>query len=71
MAYTETNFRTKKALKEAVAEGKEVRCFQPGPFGPNLDNFTGTVALEGPHYPKPHSWYATATLVNGVVTKVK
>lgn len=74
MAYTVTNFKTKKALKEAVAgskEGwKEVRCYQPG-LGPDLSNFTGKVCLEGPHWPKPHSWYAEAELINGIVVKVK
>lgn len=47
-----------------------VRCFQPG-LGHDLSDFTGKVCLEGPHYPKPHSWYAEAELVNGVVVKVK
>ena len=70
MAYTETNFKTKKALKEAVAAGGEVRCFQPG-LGPDLTNFTGRVSLEGPHYPKPHSWYASAILVDGIVSKIQ
>jgi len=69
MAYTETNFKTKKALKEAVAKGEEVRCFQPG-LGPDLSNFSGRVSLEGPHFPKPHTWYASATLENGKVVKV-
>uniref|UniRef100_A0A6M3KA35 Uncharacterized protein n=1 Tax=viral metagenome TaxID=1070528 RepID=A0A6M3KA35_9ZZZZ len=69
MSYTVENFKTKKALKEAMKSGQEVRCFQPG-LGPNLENFTGRVYLEGPHYPKPHSWYASAKLVDGVVRKV-
>ncbi len=72
MAYTEQNFPTKKALKEAVAAGTEVFVFQPNNmFGKDYSTFTGEVSLEGPHYPKPHSWYATATMVNGIVTKVK
>jgi hypothetical protein len=70
MAYTHTNFPTKKALKEAVASGQLVRCFQPG-LGPSLERFTGTIVLEGPHYPKPHWWYASARLVDGIVTSVK
>jgi hypothetical protein len=80
MAYTRLNFKTKKALKETVKayhecddhskKFNEVRCYQPG-LGPNLSNFTGTIYLEGPHYPKPHTWYAEAELVNGVVVKVK
>jgi hypothetical protein len=70
MAYTDTNFKTKKALKEAVAAGKEVTVFQPGPFGGNVPK-DGTVYLEGPHYPAPHTWYAQATMKDGVVVKVK
>ena len=70
MAYTDTNFKSKKDLKLAVANGKEIRCYQPG-LGLDLSNFTGKVYLEGPHYPKPHTWYAQAELVNGVITKVK
>ena len=68
MAYTHENFRTKKALKEAVKAGKEVTTFQPGPFGNNPQN--GTISLEGPHYPEPHKWYARATLKDGKVIKV-
>jgi len=68
--YTTTNFKTKKALKEALAEGKQVRYFQPGPFGGNEPE-NGTFCLEGPHYPAPHTWYATATAKDGVIIKVK
>lgn len=71
MAYTVINFKTKKMLKEAVADRDGVvRCYQPG-LGPDLSNYTGKITLEGPHYPKPHTWYAEAELVNGVVVKVK
>jgi hypothetical protein len=67
--YTSTNFKTKKALKEAVAAGQRVTVFQPGPFGGNEPK-DGTCVIEGPHYPEPHKWYAKATLENGVVVKV-
>lgn len=81
MAYTVSNFKSKKALKEAVEGWKTtprsngvgfypVTCYQPG-LGPDLSNFTGKVLLEGPHYPKPHAWYAEAELVDGRVVKVK
>jgi len=30
MAYTETNYKTKKALREALAAGEAVRVYQPG-----------------------------------------
>ena len=80
--YTVINFPTKKALKQAVADWNQaisantisilgpVCVYQPGPFGDN-EPTEGEVCLEGPHYPKPHSWYATATLKNGVVVKVR
>lgn len=70
MSYTVTNFKTKKALKEAVTAGKKIRCFQPG-LGPDLSNYTGTVYLEGPHYPEPHRWYAQGEIKDGVLIKVK
>ena len=68
MAYTRTDYRSKKALREAVKSGTTVDVYQPGPFGPDVKN--GIVALEGPHYPKPHSWYASALVEDGVVLKV-
>jgi ABC-type taurine transport system substrate-binding protein len=95
--YTVINFKTKKALKEAVKAYSEyaknpdawilansapssvaavsgvkrprpVETFQPGPF-PAKTN--GTVCLEGPHYPAPHTWYATAEIKDGIVLSVK
>lgn len=66
--YTEINFKTKKALKEAVASGQEVRIYAPGLGTPKTD---GTEFLEGPHYPAPHSWYAQVTMRDGKVIKVK
>ena len=68
--YTTKNFKTKKALKEAVANGKIVTYFQPGPFGGN-EPANGTFCCEGPHYPEPHRWYATCTAKNGIIVKVK
>lgn len=100
MAYTVINFKTKKALKEAVANWNNyvamkadakpgtiaavllhkaeascklpqpVRCYQPG-LGPSLARYTGTVTIEGPHYPEPHRWYASCTLKDGVVMAVR
>lgn len=68
--YTDINFKTKKALKEAVAQGKRITVYQPGPFGGN-EPTDGKIYLEGPHYPEPHKWYAEAWLENGFVVKVK
>jgi len=72
--YTTVNFKTKKALKEAVASGYTVRIYQPGGmFNPaEADpNYTGKATIEGPHYPKPHTWYASVELVDGCITKVR
>ena len=66
--YTNINFKTKKALKEAVASGKAVSVYQPG-LGEIPNN--GTVFLEGPHYPEPHKWYAEAEVRDGLVVKVR
>jgi len=57
--YTEINFKTKKALKVAVSANQPVKVFSPGPFPCPTE---GPVALEGPHYPEPHKWYAEAFL---------
>jgi hypothetical protein len=72
--YATIDFKSKKALKEAVAAGQQVTIFQPNDVFGNpkaSPDFSGEASLEGPHFPKPHSWYATVTVVNGVVTKVK
>jgi hypothetical protein len=68
--YTHHNFKSKKALKEAIAAGKEVTYYQPGPFAGNEPR-DGTIYLEGPHYPEAHKWYASATAVGGAIVKVK
>jgi hypothetical protein len=81
--YTSYNYKTKKALIEDVKKlqaikaakfvlEERLRVFQPnsditGARAPQ----NGTVFLEGPHYPKPHQWYAEAEVVNQVVVKVK
>jgi len=55
MAYERSNPKTKKALKELVATGKAY-AFQPGGLFPLA---TGKTVIEGPHFPKPHRWYAS------------
>jgi hypothetical protein len=66
--YTVTNYRSKKALKDAVKAGAKVLTYQPGPFEGKTN---GTVCLEGPHYPEPHRWYAEAVIADGYVVSVK
>jgi len=66
--YTNPNFETKKALKEAMEAGKTVTVFAPV-LGAPVEN--GTEFVEGPHYPKPHTWYAQVEMKDGKVVKVK
>ena len=66
--YTSINFRTKKELKEAVAKGDKVTIYAPG-LGTPQEN--GNEVVEGPHYPKPHRWWATVVMKDGYVVKVK
>ena len=68
--YTTTNFKTKRALKLALAEGQKLTIFQPGWMELNTPT-EGRVFLEGPHYPEPHRWYAEGVLENGILVKVK
>jgi hypothetical protein len=65
--YVNPNYKTKKDLKEAVANGRIVTVFSPGPFPANQN---GRVAIEGPHFPEPHRWYAQVNVVDGKVVKV-
>lgn len=68
--YTAINFKTKKALKEAVARGEKITYFQPGPFGGNEPR-DGKICIEGPHYPEPHRWWAACEAKNGIIVNVK
>ena len=44
--YTTENFKSKKALKDAIAAGKKVTLFAPGLGSPPTN---GTCAVAGPH----------------------
>lgn len=66
--YVDPNFQTKKALKDAVKQGDVVTVYSPGPFPCPKD---GIVPVEGPHYPKPHKWWAEVEVRNGHVVKVR
>ena len=65
--YVSPNFKTKKALKEAIAVHTRVAVFSPGPFPAPIN---GETAIEGPHYPQPHRWYARVRVVDGCVAEV-
>lgn len=67
MAYTSINFPSKVAVKRAIEAGTTITVYQPG-----LGDvpFNGTISLEGPHYPKPHRWYGTGTIKDGILVKI-
>jgi hypothetical protein len=65
VATTVTDYPSKATLRRALAAGETVRCYQPGGYFPSETD--GTVYFEGPHYPRPHTWYAQATLRDGVI----
>jgi hypothetical protein len=66
--YTVVNYPTKKAFKQAFALGTPIRVYQPGGIFPGKTD--GRAYLEGPHFPKPHSWYAAVDIKDGVVVKI-
>jgi hypothetical protein len=67
MAYATGNPKTKKALRQAVANGERPLVFSVGVF-PAKQN--GRETVEGPHYPQPHRWYAVVEVENGVIVRV-
>ena len=67
--YAVKNYRTKKQLVEDFKAGVSIEVYQPGGIFPGETN--GRVCIEGPHYPEPHRWYASAEIVDCIVTKVR
>lgn len=70
--YADRNFKTKKEFKAAVdayllTGVNPVRLYAPGFGTPATD---GHETVEGPHFPKPHTWYATVSMKGGIVIKV-
>lgn len=65
--YVDPNFKTKKALREAVKAGESVTVFSPGPYAAPQN---GRCAVEGPHYPQPHKWYGVVKVKDGKVVEV-
>lgn len=66
--YVSPNYRTKKALKEALTKGASVYVYSPGPFPCPT---SGWITIEGPHYPEPHKWYGQVLVEDSKVVKVK
>ena len=72
MAYVNCNPKSTAELKRRFAAGEELQVFQPGGLFPlAVGPEGGKVYLEGPHYPKPHSWYCAAMVdANHIITEI-
>ena len=68
MAYVDPDFKSKAELKRALVKGAQLFPYSPGPF-PVASN--GAIVIEGPHYPKPHRWYASGRVEDGRLVSVK
>ena len=68
MAYVDPNFKTKKALKEAVKNGSLLKTYNPSGMFDTCQN--GSDIIEGPHYPESHRWYARVEVECGIIVKV-
>jgi len=69
MSYTVRDYTSKKALKEDFKAGKKIECYSEGMVPLKTP---GVVYLEGPHYPRPHSWYASGEVdAMGYLVKLK
>ena len=69
MAYVGPDFKTKKLFIEAVRSGMQLSTYNPSSMFPTTQN--GNDVVEGPHYPKPHKWYASVVVKDGVVISAK
>lgn len=68
-AYLYPELKSKKAYKEAIAQGLRITAKENSIFGStSVEN--GTVTFEGPHFPKPHRYYGRALVENGRVVKI-
>jgi hypothetical protein len=68
MSYVNPDYASKKEFKAAVLAGKQHRTYNPSGMFPTPSD--GPDVIEGPHYPKPHRWYASVQVKDGVVVKV-
>ncbi len=68
MAYVSPNFKSKAALKRALAAGENVVCISNSEYHQPPAN--GFDYVEGPHFPAPHSWYGKVKIENSRVVSV-
>ena len=54
--YVRPNFKTKKALKEAVLSGKTVTLYDPESKFGAYSQKEGVISVEGPYFEDPRHW---------------
>ncbi len=71
------NFRTKAEFESAVATGKVVTTFRPGPVGSlfrggpfSYGDNEGVITVTGPWTPDFIAWQAKVAIKNGRVTEI-
>jgi hypothetical protein len=69
MSYIDPNYKSKKEFVTAVKNGVRHETYNPSGMFPTTQN--GSDVIEGPHYPKPHRWYASVMVKDGVVISAK
>lgn len=67
----DANDETSVEFPEYRRLANRLGVYQPNNMFGTPDPTEGKVYIEGPHYPRPHSWYAEAWLSGGVIVKVK
>lgn len=58
---------TEELQKKLNRLSNRLQAYQPGGMFPGTTN--GKDVIEGPHYPKPHKWYASVVLADSIVVK--
>lgn len=69
MSYVDPNYKSKKEFITAVKAGVKHYTYNPSGMFPTPSN--GTDVIEGPHYPKPHKWYASVVVKDGIIISAK
>ena len=67
--YVYPNYKSKKEFIAAVKAGVQHEPYNPSGMFPAPAN--GPTTIEGPHYPKPHRWYSSVVVKDGVIVSAK
>jgi hypothetical protein len=69
MSYVDPNYPSKKLFREAIKAGVQHRTYNPSGMFPTTSD--GKDVIEGPHFPRPHRWYASVIVKDGIVISAK